>query len=149
MPAKVRASTTARGYGHAHQRMRAEYGRLVLAGRVRCARCGDWIVPGQEWDLGHTDDRRGYTGPEHAVCNRGAAKPLHGGVIELPPERTGVPFEDSRWRVPWLAELLEVPPEAVWPRFMTVPHPAAAGSLGAEFCKWAAAREGHPLRWWQ
>src|SRR4029077_16714608 len=74
MPSKVRASTSARGYGPAHQRMRVEYGRLVLAGRVRCARCGDWIVPGQEWDLGHTDDRRGYTGPEHETCNRGAAK---------------------------------------------------------------------------
>jgi hypothetical protein len=130
--------------------MRAEYGRLVLAGRVRCARCGDWIVPGQEWDLGHTDDRRGYTGPEHEACNRGAGKPLRGGLVaELPPERAGVPIGDRRWRVPWLRELLDVPGEAVWPRFMTVPHPRARGSLGGVFCDWAAAREGRPLRWWQ
>jgi hypothetical protein len=32
---------------------------------------------------------------------------------------------------------------------MTVPHPAAVGSLGAAFVKFAEAREGRELRWWQ
>jgi hypothetical protein len=32
---------------------------------------------------------------------------------------------------------------------MTVPHPMAAGSLGPKFIRWAEAREGRPLRWWQ
>jgi hypothetical protein len=32
---------------------------------------------------------------------------------------------------------------------MTGPHPAAVGSLGAEFARWAGARDGRPLRWWQ
>jgi len=32
---------------------------------------------------------------------------------------------------------------------MTVPHPSAVGSLGPDFIRWAEAREGRPLRWWQ
>jgi hypothetical protein len=32
---------------------------------------------------------------------------------------------------------------------MTVPHPAAVGSLGPVFIEWAEARSGRPLRWWQ
>jgi hypothetical protein len=32
---------------------------------------------------------------------------------------------------------------------MTVPHPAAVGSLGPELVAFAEARSGRPLRWWQ
>ena len=32
---------------------------------------------------------------------------------------------------------------------MTVPHPAAVGSLGPHFIRFAEARSGKPLRWWQ
>jgi hypothetical protein len=32
---------------------------------------------------------------------------------------------------------------------MTVPHPAAAGSLGKEFVRFAEGRSGRDLRWWQ
>ena len=32
---------------------------------------------------------------------------------------------------------------------MTVPHPRAVDSLGAEFAAWALERSGFPLRWWQ
>lgn len=71
--------TTARGYGSQHQALR----RQLLA-RWRpgdpCARCGQpmmyrWLCTSDgrrvsAIDLGHTDDRRGYTGLEHRACNR-------------------------------------------------------------------------------
>jgi hypothetical protein len=67
-------STTARGYGNAHQKLRARWAREIKAGGVSCARCGRPIPPGALWDLGHHDtDRRVYTGPEHRYCNRRAA----------------------------------------------------------------------------
>jgi hypothetical protein len=67
-------STTLRGYGHRHQQARKRLAPLVDAGLVRCARCGDWIAPGEPWDLGHHDwDRSLYTGPEHRACNRATA----------------------------------------------------------------------------
>jgi hypothetical protein len=31
---------------------------------------GGFILPGQFWDLDHTDDGRGYLGPSHRECNR-------------------------------------------------------------------------------
>jgi hypothetical protein len=70
-------------------------------------------------------------------------------VAEIGPDREGLAAGDERWRVPWLAELLEVPADATWPRFMTVPHPRAVGSLGDDFAAFAEARAGRPLRWWQ
>jgi hypothetical protein len=64
-------------------------------------------------------------------------------------EPEGIPAGDPIWRVPWLVDLLELPDDAVWPRFMSVPHPAAVGSLGPEFEEWCRARRGLSLRWWQ
>ena len=56
---------------------------------------------------------------------------------------------DSVWDVPWLAELRDVPADAMWPRLMTHPHPRAVDSLGAELCAYAQRRSGKPLRWHQ
>lgn len=77
--ARVRGTTTQRGYGAAHQAERAKWKPLVDAGRVQChakrhkpaclAR-GLWLGPGIPWDLGHTEDRRAWTGPEYRGCNR-------------------------------------------------------------------------------
>lgn len=65
-------STTRRGYGTEHQAERRRWTPLVNAGQIRCARCGQPIIPGTPWDLGHNDTRTTWTGPEHARCNRAA-----------------------------------------------------------------------------
>jgi hypothetical protein len=64
-------STTARGYGWEHQKVRARVARAVRTGQAVCWRCGLRIHPNTPWDLGHDDrDRRLYRGPEHRACNR-------------------------------------------------------------------------------
>lgn len=70
-----RATTTQRGYGSGHKRMRAQWAPKVATGTVTCWRCGELIAPDDPWDLGHDDDDRSiYRGPEHAgPCNRSAA----------------------------------------------------------------------------
>lgn len=80
-------STSARGYGFDHQRVRAQLIPLVAAGGVVCARCGRLISPGVPWDLGHTEDRRAYTGPEHRRCNRSEGG-RRGGRARLQRRRT-------------------------------------------------------------
>jgi hypothetical protein len=68
------ASSTARGYGRAHRKLRTHWAPIVAMGRVACARCGHLIARGEPWDLGHDDvDRSVYRGPEHAACNRATA----------------------------------------------------------------------------
>jgi hypothetical protein len=66
----VTGDTTARGYGWSHQQVRARWAPLVAAGQAFCADCGGWIPPGAAWDMGHREDRSGWTGPEHRRCNR-------------------------------------------------------------------------------
>jgi len=68
-------STSQRGYGTAHQRERRRWKPTVDAGLAYCAQptClhpNRWIAPGTPWVLGHTDDRTGYLGPVHALCNQ-------------------------------------------------------------------------------
>lgn len=67
---KERLSTTARGYGAAHQSLRKEWAERVNRGEVCCAKCGQWIAPGAKWHLGHDEqDRTKYIGPLHQGCN--------------------------------------------------------------------------------
>jgi hypothetical protein len=64
-------TTTERGYGNEHQKLRARTQKLVDAGKAHCWRCTKLIPPGSKWDLGHDDDdRTKYMGPEHVACNR-------------------------------------------------------------------------------
>lgn len=79
------ASNTARGYGIAHIRARERYARAMdRDGPIRCActrpecarhdelQCPEMLDNDRDWDLGHTDDRTAWTGPECVPCNRGA-----------------------------------------------------------------------------
>lgn len=85
----TKRSTAARGYGRSHQRLRKRWAMRVYTGKIPCARCGLLIARDEPWDLGHSDDRRSYTGPEHRACNRGARP----GVPRLEPE----PKRVTRW----------------------------------------------------
>lgn len=61
-----------RGYDTQHRALRARWQSHIDAGElVCCARCGTRIT-GTTWDLGHTDDRTRYRGPECQPCNRSA-----------------------------------------------------------------------------
>ncbi|HEV7651354.1 MAG TPA: hypothetical protein VGP26_24655 [Actinophytocola sp.] len=74
--------TVAKGYGREHVREREHWTRVIREQRgVRChARTcvmpSRWIRWDDEvkepWDLGHTEDRTAWTGPEHRRCNRRA-----------------------------------------------------------------------------
>src|SRR4029077_2261396 len=48
-----------------------------------------------------------------------------------------------------MADLLDVPGDACWPRLMTGPHPAAVGSYGLDLERVSLDRDGTVLRWWQ
>lgn len=64
------ATTTERGYGAKHQKLRKQYQKVVDAGAAECWRCGKAVPPGSEWQLGHDDnDRSKYMGVECTYCN--------------------------------------------------------------------------------
>lgn len=68
-------------------------------------------------------------------------------VPELHPVEESLPVE--MFDVAWLADLGDVPADAMWPRLMSAPHIRAVGSYGAEFEAWAQTEHGCRLRWWQ
>jgi hypothetical protein len=59
-------------YPPRHRRVRRVVAEFVLSGRAACSRCGELIVPGEPWDLGHRDGTLELAGPEHRRCNRSA-----------------------------------------------------------------------------
>jgi hypothetical protein len=58
-----------------------------------CPRCGLPLLPGQDLDLDHTDDRAGYLGFIHATCNRAAGARLGNARRRARAERTIVAAE--------------------------------------------------------
>lgn len=78
---RSQGSTTARGYGTAHQKLRKRWVPKVAAGTVSCWRCGQRLNPLEDWDLGHDDLDRSITrGPECIPCNRGHGKGVRRGA---------------------------------------------------------------------
>jgi hypothetical protein len=74
---------------------------------------------------------------------------LEADFVEVDEPLAGFASDDPVWDVAWLDELREVPLNAVWPRFMTVPHPEAVGSYGPQFVGWSSSVFGVELRWFQ
>lgn len=67
---KQTLSTTAKGYGWNHQQKRARWKPRVEAGGVPCGWCGNEIIPGTPWAMGHpNDDKRFEPSPWHRSCN--------------------------------------------------------------------------------
>ena len=64
--------TYRKGYPASHHRRRRMLAPSVAAGLHKCAYCGETILPGDPWDLGHTVDRT-QSFPEHQWCNRKTA----------------------------------------------------------------------------
>jgi hypothetical protein len=58
-------------YNHDHKALRARLAPVVATGTVICSwpGCGEPILPGEPWDLGHSPDGR-WAGAQHARCNR-------------------------------------------------------------------------------
>lgn len=71
---KARGSRTDRGYGPEHIAERASIQADMDNGKqFTCARCHEPIKPGQPWVPDHNDNRTGYLGPSHELCNNRAA----------------------------------------------------------------------------
>jgi hypothetical protein len=71
---RARGTTTARGYGTEHARLRAQLVATYHPSDL-CPKCGQPLGPAPSLlDLGHTDDRQGWTGLEHREHNRATAK---------------------------------------------------------------------------
>ena len=71
---QARGTRQQRGYDAAHQRERARWQALIDSGAtVKCATCPT-LLEGRAWDLGHTQDRTRYLGPQCIPCNRGTAR---------------------------------------------------------------------------
>jgi hypothetical protein len=49
---------------------------------------------------------------------------------------------------PWMSDLLDIPEDSAWPRFMTPPHPDAVGSYGQDVEDWLRETQGIEWRWW-
>ena len=67
----------------------------MQSGYASCVRCGFPIVPGSRWHLDHRDDKLGYLGVSHALCNlRAAAK--RGNKLMRAKQALNPPIQRSR-----------------------------------------------------
>ena len=146
-------------YGPAHQRRRAA---LIRPG-VTCHLCG---APASEVDhvpalvLHRHVEGSGCCRslPACGPCQRSQGTELGWHRPDTPPPVAAVELEEPSdspgpdhpvWDVSWLDDLRDVPGDATWPRYMTVVHPAAVGSYGADAIGWLSEVAGMSLRWFQ
>jgi len=158
MPAK------ANGYGAAYQGARA----ALLADEPRChePRCQRWATEADHVPPLSQHHHRAGSGCCVLLPHCSVHARVQGGKLgrraqlARPPfrpdrrtvelsEPAGLGADDPCWRVPWLVDLLDLPDEATWPRYMTAPHPRAEGSFGAAAEAWAATVNRTRWRWWQ
>ena len=67
-----RGSPAQRGYDKRHRHLRQVWAARIARGEAPACtspQCGEPILPGQAFDLGHDENRR-HRGPEHVHCNR-------------------------------------------------------------------------------
>lgn len=64
---KARGTSTDRGYGSRHQRLRADLAPKAIG--KTCHLCGKPMLADQPLALDHTEDRTGYRGMVHLSCN--------------------------------------------------------------------------------
>ena len=99
MSVKRKPSRHQRGYGNAHEARRRNLEPYVRSGLAICTRCGQPIKPGDRWHLDHRDDRAGYLGASHALCNLRAAAAKTNAIKAR--TRGSAPLRWSReWYVP-------------------------------------------------
>jgi hypothetical protein len=67
-------SREARGYGPAHRTRRRILRPMVEAGLTYCARCGERILRGEPWDLGHDDSTGACTSVPSTDAATGAQR---------------------------------------------------------------------------
>jgi hypothetical protein len=94
------ATTTERGYGWQHQRLRAALLAELIPGSP-CPRCHQPMWPGaQDLDLGHIEGsgKTMYEGITHASCNRRSGA-RYGN--RLRGRDSSVTRRRRRWRPPW------------------------------------------------
>jgi hypothetical protein len=97
------ATSRERGYGSVHRQRRKALEPLVAAGRAACWRCGQPIVPGEPWDLGHDDDdRTRYRGAEHRACNRATYDRRRVNLVDLAGYPEDHPEDGVFWGPPEL-----------------------------------------------
>ena len=148
------------GYSGTHVRAREQ----LLASDPLCIHCGDEVatVADHQPPLSQHVHQEG-TGccervPSCRPCSDKQGGELGGGAKRAPVEVIAELDEpdptpgrdDPSWQVPWLVELVDtMPDDAVWPRYMSAPHPDAVGSFGEEFITYCELRTGGTVDWWQ
>lgn len=136
--------------------------RAGVDGRARAA-AARLVQPALTWSVDAPDEvllarLRARDGAVSAFHRRGirawraehpapvvAAAASYVGGAAASPHLVGAEWAE----VPWMADLLEVPADATWPRFMTPPPANAVGSYGPELEAHGWRWRDRDLRWWQ